>query len=285
MQSGPHLRAKKRYRRGRAMSGHPGRADARTYGASDRATGALLYRLVHDGLLPDRISEAYEQQVLLGGRLWQLQVVRGESYYRKTAENFVKEIDLPATRGEKIAVVIAGYVRALGWSARGHVAGPDSDHSEVDLPTLAQRAGIRVAQTRVLRLPGEHALAVRRAGEREQPARLLVDPVDDAGSAHAADTGEAVAAGPAPIVPGTDVFNAGLMTLGSTVTGIIDGQTRPNDVYAIDLTAGQNISVVYTSNVGGGGDLIVAFQFNRSLQPLFRNHEFHSGSLPENVAA
>ena len=38
--------------------------------------------------------------VLLGGRLWQLQVVRGESYYRKTAENFVKEIDLPATRGE-----------------------------------------------------------------------------------------------------------------------------------------------------------------------------------------
>jgi hypothetical protein len=52
------------------------------------------------------------------------------------------------------------------------------------------------------------------------------------------------------------VFNAGLMTLGSTVTGIIDGQTRPNDVYAIDLTAGQNISVVYTSNVGGGGDLV-----------------------------
>ncbi len=34
-----------------------------------RATGALLYRLIHDGLLPDRISEAYEQQILLGQRL------------------------------------------------------------------------------------------------------------------------------------------------------------------------------------------------------------------------
>ena len=38
--------------------------------------------------------------VLLAARLWHLQVLRGESYYRKTADNFVKEIDLPASRGE-----------------------------------------------------------------------------------------------------------------------------------------------------------------------------------------
>lgn len=37
--------------------------------------------------------------------------------------------------------------------------------------TLAQRAGIRVAQTRVLRLPGEHALAVRRF-DRQGSTRL-----------------------------------------------------------------------------------------------------------------
>lgn len=37
---------------------------------------------------------------LLAGRLWHLQVLRGESYYRKTADNFVKEVDLPASRGE-----------------------------------------------------------------------------------------------------------------------------------------------------------------------------------------
>lgn len=34
-----------------------------------RATGALLFRLIHDGLMPDRISEAYGQQLLLGQRL------------------------------------------------------------------------------------------------------------------------------------------------------------------------------------------------------------------------
>src|SRR5262245_57149792 len=38
--------------------------------------------------------------VLLAARLWHLQVLRGESYYRKTADNFVKEMDLPASRGE-----------------------------------------------------------------------------------------------------------------------------------------------------------------------------------------
>jgi penicillin-binding protein 2 len=32
-------------------------------------------------------------------RLWQIQVLAGDHYYRKSADNFVKEIDLPAVRG------------------------------------------------------------------------------------------------------------------------------------------------------------------------------------------
>ena len=35
----------------------------------------------------------------LGARLWYLQVLRGDHYYRKSADNFVKEVSLPATRG------------------------------------------------------------------------------------------------------------------------------------------------------------------------------------------
>jgi penicillin-binding protein 2 len=37
---------------------------------------------------------------LLAGRLWQLQVLSGEHYFRKSADNFVKEVELPATRGQ-----------------------------------------------------------------------------------------------------------------------------------------------------------------------------------------
>ena len=41
-------------------------------------------------------------------------------------------------RCAEVAVVMAGYVRALGWSARGHVAGD----SLVEIERLAQRAGL-----------------------------------------------------------------------------------------------------------------------------------------------
>jgi penicillin-binding protein 2 len=36
----------------------------------------------------------------LAVRLWYLQVLRGDHYYRKSADNFVKEVVLPATRGQ-----------------------------------------------------------------------------------------------------------------------------------------------------------------------------------------
>jgi penicillin-binding protein 2 len=38
--------------------------------------------------------------LILAGRLWVLQVLSGEHYFKKSADNFVKELELPATRGE-----------------------------------------------------------------------------------------------------------------------------------------------------------------------------------------
>ena len=37
--------------------------------------------------------------VLLVGRLWQLQVMSGDQHFRRSTENFIKEYDLPASRG------------------------------------------------------------------------------------------------------------------------------------------------------------------------------------------
>jgi ferredoxin len=48
-------------------------------------------------------------------------------------------------RCAEVAVVIAGYLRALGWSARGHVVG----HTGVHLERLAQKAGIAKALVEV----------------------------------------------------------------------------------------------------------------------------------------
>ena len=52
-------------------------------------------------------------------------------------------------RCAEMAVVMAGYIRALGWSARGHVAG----NTQVDLAVLAQRAGVAKAVDGVLAMP------------------------------------------------------------------------------------------------------------------------------------
>jgi len=52
-------------------------------------------------------------------------------------------------RCAEIAVVMAGYVRALGWSARGHVAGD----TQVSIERLAQRAGLAMAQNGMLKAP------------------------------------------------------------------------------------------------------------------------------------
>jgi len=52
-------------------------------------------------------------------------------------------------RCAEVAVVMAGYVRALGWSARGHVAGD----TLVSIERLAQRAGLAKARDGVLAAP------------------------------------------------------------------------------------------------------------------------------------
>ncbi len=60
-------------------------------------------------------------------------------------------------RCAEIAVVMAGYIRALGWSARGHVAMDTADaaarRTQVDLAALAQRAGVAKAVDGVLAMP------------------------------------------------------------------------------------------------------------------------------------
>lgn len=52
-------------------------------------------------------------------------------------------------RCAEVAAVLAGYVRALGWPASGHVDG----RTALDLPTLAQRAGVARAEGGVLAMP------------------------------------------------------------------------------------------------------------------------------------
>jgi ferredoxin len=60
-------------------------------------------------------------------------------------------------RCAEVAVVIAGYLRALGWSARGHVAG----HAGVHLERLAQKAGIAkvLAEARASAAEARHETA------------------------------------------------------------------------------------------------------------------------------
>ena len=52
-------------------------------------------------------------------------------------------------RATEVAVVLAGYIRALGYSARGHVSG----NTLLNLEALAQRAGIVRAENGFLKMP------------------------------------------------------------------------------------------------------------------------------------
>ena len=52
-------------------------------------------------------------------------------------------------RATEVAVVLAGYVRALGYSARGHVTG----NTLLNLEALAQRAGIARSENGLLKMP------------------------------------------------------------------------------------------------------------------------------------
>ncbi|NBY70078.1 MAG: Fe-S protein, partial [Betaproteobacteria bacterium] len=52
-------------------------------------------------------------------------------------------------RASEVAVVLAGYVRALGYGARGHVSG----NTLLNLEALAQRAGIARSENGLLKMP------------------------------------------------------------------------------------------------------------------------------------
>ena len=52
-------------------------------------------------------------------------------------------------RATEVAVVLAGYVRAMGYNARGHVTG----NTYLNLEALAQRAGIARSENGVLKMP------------------------------------------------------------------------------------------------------------------------------------
>jgi len=52
-------------------------------------------------------------------------------------------------RATEVAVVLAGYVRAMGYNARGHVTG----NTHLNLEALAQRAGIARCENGVLKMP------------------------------------------------------------------------------------------------------------------------------------
>lgn len=60
-------------------------------------------------------------------------------------------------RCSEVAAVIAGYIRALGWSARGHVGAPaeraEEGRAQLDLAVLAQRAGVAKAAGGTLAMP------------------------------------------------------------------------------------------------------------------------------------
>ena len=69
----------------------------------------------------------------------------------ESGEQWIRGTNVARTnaRAAEVAVVLAGYVRALGFAASGHVAGA----ARVALERLAQRAGVAKAVDGVLRLP------------------------------------------------------------------------------------------------------------------------------------
>jgi DNA polymerase-3 subunit epsilon len=77
-----------------------------------RATGALLYRLIHDGLLPDRIGEAYEQQVLLMQRLQRESEAYAYWLYHDRSDGSLR-LGAGSLIGTPLAQASADYLRSL----------------------------------------------------------------------------------------------------------------------------------------------------------------------------
>ena len=114
-----------------------------------------LIEAVEATIAPERANRVMEA----GGKLVtpgliDLRVRTGEPGAEWIRGTHAERADL---RAAEIAVVMAGYIRALGWSARGHVAndtaGDGAGQTQVDLAALAQRAGVAKAVDGVLAMP------------------------------------------------------------------------------------------------------------------------------------
>ncbi len=108
------------------------------------ATLAGVCRLhAHDGLVADLAQHSHAFVMLVE---FSREPLPGEPGAEWICGTNAARTDL---RCAELAVVMAGYIRALGWSACGHVAG----HTALDLATLAQRAGVAKAVDGVLVMP------------------------------------------------------------------------------------------------------------------------------------
>jgi penicillin-binding protein 2 len=105
---------------------------------------------------------------LLVGRLWQLQVMRGESYYARTVSNVVKERYLPSVRGKIIdhnGVALADNRPAFNIYA---VPSKLSDEAKAELERMLGLSDDEIAKI------GER-LAVGRKRDAKQPILILED--------------------------------------------------------------------------------------------------------------
>jgi len=104
--------------------------------AIDPLDGAPEIALKHTHALIFLVEFSREPQPYEPGAAW----IHGSNKARTDA------------RTTEVAVVLAGYIRAMGYSARGHVTG----NTHFNLETLAQRAGIARCENGVLKMPFLH---------------------------------------------------------------------------------------------------------------------------------
>ncbi len=106
--------------------------------------------------------------VLLIGRLWQLQVMRGESYYERTVSNVVKERYLPSVRGKIVdskGVALADNRPAFNIYATPKLLTPDAKAELERMLGLTEDESAKI----------EERLAVGRKRDPKVPLLILED--------------------------------------------------------------------------------------------------------------
>lgn len=124
--------------------------------------------------------------LLLGARLWQLQVIKGDRYYRRTADNFVKEIELQATRGQLLDR--NGRILVDNRPSYSVYLKPTQMNDAV-LGRLERYLGLKEEQSAVLRAKVAAARA-RKGAERFQELLVFEDITRDQMGALESDAAE-----------------------------------------------------------------------------------------------